>query len=153
MSQYSPLKPCASPNCESVSGEFRFAAPATIYSFNADRAYQVYKIEEGVYYPYGVFGGALPFERRFDIAGEYVIRWALQPAMPDCIAKAPAFRRAMTEQAAYPVMVCLKPTSGDEPTFKAWAYACGQCNTDVLDVHLFSIDGKNRLNPADYTIS
>jgi hypothetical protein len=77
--------------CGVVCGEFKFTAPATVYSFNADDSHPVYQIVDGIEHPVGVFGGKTPFQRKFDICGEYVIRWCVRGNMPDCEVDKPVF--------------------------------------------------------------
>lgn len=140
------------PECEKNTGEFRFTGPATIYSFNVLEPLPVFQVVEGRYLYVGTFGGKSPFQREFKICGEYVVRWNLQGELPDCSTVTPVIYKSCIARNASPQITCLKKNNSDEPRFQAWAYACGDCGDDELQVEIYTSDGKQRLSLDDYQI-
>lgn len=147
-------KDCQTQSCNPLSGVYRFRGPAKIHSFNSFQTFHVFIVENGVEHSYTTFGGSPNgfYEREFSLCAEYRIKWCVHANPPDCNHIIPQFNKSCISVEAKPVLTCLKKKHTDDPSFYGWAYACGNCGDSEMSVHLYSSDGKTKLDPDDYSI-
>lgn len=95
------------PECDAVTGEYRFKGPKAIFSPNAKTPFPVSIItEDGKEHDYSTFGGNGVSEQHFDLDAEFIIRWSVVGSIPKCTVEEPVFYELSKEQGELEFIPC-----------------------------------------------
>lgn len=135
---------CHQDQCEEVCGEYKFTAPATIYSFNALSTFNVYQVIDSEEHCVGTFGGRKPYQHKYEIAGNYIIKWCIKGRAPDCVVDKPVFH--VHVETASRLFTASFRNKGADLYFAGWILVM---NDDVANAKWMDQEG-NELSKADH---